>query len=151
MEEPNTNFQRQPETKVAATKKRGSAVRWAVIKSHKILIVFLVISAGMALSALILLEPCNAGLGCVVLIPYYLVSLPIQPIFWMVAFILDKITHSYGSFYGMASILKFFPAIILSTAAFSLGYLATHLFLRLRRDKIGVEKYIEDVRLARKN
>lgn len=146
-----TDFQQQPE--IITTRRRGSIFSWAMIKSHKILtVVFLILSAGIALSALILLEPCHyGGYGCIVFLPFYVVSLPVKPVFWLVSEIIDKITLPYYTFYGMPSILKFFPAFILSTAAFFVGYIVTHLILRLRKNKIGVENYFADVRLARKN
>lgn len=150
MENSPTDFQ-QPETVTA--KRIGSVFNWAIIKSHKILtVVFLILSAGIALSALILLEPCHGdGIGCLVLVPFYIASLPVLPIFWLISEIIDKITLPYSSFYGMSSILKFIPIFILSTAAFFVGYIVTHIILRLRKNKIGPENYITGVRLARKN
>lgn len=152
MDELNIDTKHQSGTPQKDTSEKEGLARWAAIGSHKILtIVLLIVSAAMALSALILLEPCHGGLGCVVLYPFYIVSLPIQPVLWLVSEIIDKFTYSYYTFYGMPSVLKFLPALILSTAAFLLGYVATHLFLRLKKSKDGIEKCISNIRLARRN
>jgi hypothetical protein len=150
MEESIINFQQQLEK--ATSKRKCGVFGWAVIKSHKILIVaLLIISASMSLSSLILLEPCHGDMGCIVLIPFYAASLPVLPVLLLVSGILDKITLPYYTFYGMPSILKFFPAIFLSTTAFLVGYIVIHLFLRLRKNKIGIENYRDSIHWARKN
>lgn len=152
MENSSTDFQQQPE--IMTAKRKSNVFSWSIIKSHKILtIVFLILGAGIAYSALILLEPCYGdGLGCLRLLPFYFASFPVMPVLSLVSEILDKITYpSIVFFYKAPSILKFFPAFILSTAAFFVGYIVIHLILRLRKNKIGAENYIVDIRLVRKN
>ncbi|GEM_PF-5083521 len=148
-ENPTTGFQQQS---AGETIKKNGLLSWVASKPHLVFtIIFLILSAVTAFSALVLIEPCYGGLGCIGLYPFAIASIPVQPILWLVLQILHKITYPYSSFYKIPSILKFFPAIIISTSAFFLGYIATHLILRLKRRVAEIGEHVENIRSVRKS
>lgn len=122
------------------------------LKSHKtVTLLFLFISMMMSISSVISLEPCHSGMGCMIFIPLIPFVIPVYPILQLIINLLKEITFPYYTFYGMPSILKFFPVFILSTASFIIGYCVVRIFLRFNKNKIDINDYVFDVKLVKKN
>ena len=102
------------------------------IEQDKIKIIFFIL-AGIITgsSALVLLEPCYEGIGCVVLIPFAIVGSPAIPMLWFIENILFKITRGYSHFYSMPSFIKFIPVILMYLYTFLLGFIISAILIIL--------------------
>lgn len=103
------------------------------IKKDRMLItVFILLSIIVGTSALVLLEPCGAGLGCVVLLPFFFVGIAAMPIVWFFDRIFfEKILLISSFSFESPSIVKLIPIIVMFVYTFLIGLLLTIVIIRV--------------------
>lgn len=79
----------------------------------------------IATFAIVVTEPCDSAdaLGCLGEIVLWAPALPAIPAVLLINYVFDQFFHPVHVLYGMPSLVKFFPILIITIHSFGLGYL----------------------------
>jgi hypothetical protein len=119
-------------------------------KNKEILVsILILLSVVVSGSALVALVSCRGEMGCLGLLPIYVVALPDWPLIWLNRWLLGLIAYPGFSFYDIPSFLRFIPALVVPAYTFSLGFLTFLFFTKISKTTTLQEKS-DEVRSARR-